>query len=92
MSEPANAPLSQAANDEKVTVTLPGTVEKVIPSLHPALPEKAQIAVQGADDLYKEIRIENKLVNEDGKEVKLKVGAEVKVTVEAPAEDTISEK
>jgi hypothetical protein len=73
---------------EKPNVTLPGTVEKIIPSPHPSEPEKAQIAVKKADDLYKEIRIENALQDEDGNEVALKAGAEVEVTVEADKKDT----
>ena len=68
---------------EKPNVTLPGTVEKIIPSPHPSEPEKAQIAVEDADDLYKEIRIENALRDKDGNEVALKQGVEVTVTVEA---------
>ena len=74
---------------EKATVTLPGTVEKIVPSPHPALPEKAQISVEGADHLYKEIRIENNLKDEKGQPVKLKEGAEVEVTVEAPSDAVI---
>jgi hypothetical protein len=31
---------------EKPSVTLPGTVEKIIESPHPRVPEKAQIAVE----------------------------------------------
>jgi hypothetical protein len=73
---------------DKPNVTLPGTVEKIIPSPHPNEPEKAQIAVKDGDDLYKEIRIENVLQDEDGNEVALKEGAEVEVTVEADKKDT----
>jgi hypothetical protein len=73
---------------EKPNVTLPGTVEKIIPSQHPSEPEKAQISVKDGDDLYKEIRIENTLQDEDGNEVALKEGAEVEVTVEADKKDT----
>lgn len=68
--------------------TLPGTVEKVIKSPDPEVPEKAQITVEGADHLYREIRIENTLVNKDGEEVALKPGAQVEVIVAAP-EDAI---
>jgi len=69
---------------EKANVTLPGTVEKIITPPDPREPEKAQINIQhGADPLYKEIRIENSLTDEDGNEVKLKRGATVEVTVEA---------
>ena len=74
---------------EKHSVTLPGTVEKVIKPANPNEPEKAQIAVEGADDLYREIRIENTLVDENGKKVRLKKGAEVDVTVEAESQATI---
>ena len=74
---------------ENPSATLPGTVEKIIKSPHPGVPEKAQIAVEGADHLYREIRIENVLTAENGDDVRLKVGIEVEVTVEAKAEDTI---
>lgn len=75
-------------SSEKPSVTLPGTVEKIIKPPVPTMPEKAQIAVEGADDLYKEIRLENALVDENGKKVKLKEGAKVEVTLEADPKDT----
>jgi hypothetical protein len=74
-------------NKSKSTKT--GTVEKIIKSPYPEEPEKAQIAVEGADDLYKEIRIENTFENENGEKVKLKVGAHVDVTVEADSKETV---
>ena len=74
---------------ENPSTTLPGTVEKIIKSPHPGVPEKAQIAVEAADLLYREIRIENSLTLENGVEVRLKVGVDVEVTVEAKPEDTI---
>lgn len=74
---------------EKPSVTLPGTVEKIIKSPHRGIAEKAEIAVEGADHLYREIRIENKLTDEDGNEVKLKQGATVDVTVEAEPAQTV---
>jgi hypothetical protein len=67
----------------KPSVTLPGTVEKIIKPIDPSEPEKAQISVEGADELYQEIRIENALTTESGKVVRLKKGAQVDVTVEA---------
>ena len=73
---------------EKPSVTMPGTVEKIIPPAHPSQPEKAQIAVEGADELYREIRIENALTDENGDEVRLKKGAEVEITMEADPEAT----
>ena len=71
---------------EKPSTTLPGTVEKIIKSPSPSEPEKAQIAVEGADHLYRELRIENVLTDDDGKKVSLKQGAEVEVTIEASPE------
>ena len=75
---------------EKPATTMPGTVQKIIKSPHPDLPEKAEIAVEGADELYREIRIENTLTDEKGNEVRLKPGAHVEVTVEAPPEATVA--
>lgn len=74
---------------EKPNTTLPGTVEKVIKSPDPDVPDKAQIAVEGADHLYREIRIDNTLINKDGEEVSLKPGAQVEVTVAAEPEATV---
>ncbi|MGC1902440.1 MAG: hypothetical protein WA715_01325 [Candidatus Acidiferrum sp.] len=78
--------------NEKAAATMPGTVQKIIKSPHPDMPEKAEIAVEGADELYREIRIENTLTDEKGNEVQLKPGAQVEVTVEAEPEDTVIKK
>ena len=75
---------------EKPNTTMPGTVKKIIKPVHPDLPEKAEIAVDGADELYREIRIENTLTDAKGKEVQLKPGAQVEVTVEADPKDTVA--
>ncbi|MGB8988133.1 MAG: hypothetical protein WCC37_16145 [Candidatus Sulfotelmatobacter sp.] len=72
----------------KPSVKLPGTVEKIIKPSEAGEPEKAQISIEGADDLYREIRIENSLTAKNGDEVSLKQGAEVDVTVEAHKEAT----
>ena len=69
----------------------PGKVRKVIKPIIPSEPEKAEIEVHGADDLYKEIRIENKLVDSEGKKVKLKPDVPVDVTIEADEKDTVPE-
>jgi hypothetical protein len=63
--------------------TLPGTVNKIIASLRTIQPEKAQIAVAGADDRFRDLRIENTLTDGNGNEVSLKKGAHVEVTVTA---------
>ncbi len=74
---------------EKLTTTLPATVEKIIKPVSPREPEKAQIAVEGADHLYREIRIENALTDENGAKVRLKEGAEVEITIEAEPAATV---
>jgi hypothetical protein len=76
-------------NKKKPKTTKPGTVEKIIKSPFPQVPEKAEISIEGADHLYREIRIENTLEDEKGKRVKLKEGAQVEVTVEADPKDTV---
>ena len=73
---------------DKASVSLPGTVQKIIPSIMPGQPEKAEIAVHTADELYREIRVENTLKDGDGNEVSLKKGADVEVTIEAEPADT----
>jgi uncharacterized cupredoxin-like copper-binding protein len=77
---------------DKPSTTLPGIVEKVIKSPDPTEPEKAQIVVENAEHLYKEIRIENSLKDANGNDVALKPGAKVDLTVEAEPEDTIIRK
>jgi hypothetical protein len=64
------------------------TVEKIIKPPDPTEPEKAQIAVEGAEELYREVRIHNVLKDENGDEVALKAGAKVDVTIEADVKDT----
>jgi hypothetical protein len=77
---------------DKPSVTLPATVEKIIKPFVPGEPEKAQIRVEGAEDLYKEIRIDNTLQDKNGEDLSLKPGAQVEVTVEAEPEATTAKK
>jgi hypothetical protein len=76
---------------EKPVVILAGTVEQIIPASGFA-PEKAQISVEDAEHLYREIRVENTLQDENGRKVGLKPGAHVEVTIEAEKEATESKK
>lgn len=71
------------------STTLSGTVEKVVKSPDPSVPDKAQINIEHADPLYAKIRVENTLTNEKGQEVALQQGAQVDVTIEADPKDTI---
>jgi hypothetical protein len=84
-----NNQTQNSTSAEKAKITLPGVVEKIIPPIHPSEPEKAQIAGEGADHLYREIRVDNILVDSEGKEVALKPGAEVEVKIEAEPHATI---
>jgi len=66
----------------------PAPFEKSSSLRDPREPEKAEISVHGADELYREIRIENALENEEGKKVGMKEGAPVDVTIEAEEKHT----
>lgn len=68
---------------------LKGTVEKIIKPAHPTLPEKAQIEIPDGDHLYREIRIDNEVVDDQGEKAKLKEGAEVDIIIEADSSATL---
>jgi hypothetical protein len=68
---------------ERPSTTMPGTVDKIIMSRGAGQPEKANIAVEGADHRHRDLRIENTLTDEHGDDVRLKKGAQVEVTVTA---------
>jgi hypothetical protein len=79
----AELKLDTARIPEQPSVTMPGKVDKIIPSSRPSQPEKAQIAVEGADQRHRDLRFENTLTDEHGDDVKHKKGAHVEVTVTA---------
>jgi hypothetical protein len=78
-----------SSKKSKASTVLPGKVEKVIRP-HPSSgePEKAQIGVEGADHLYREIRVPNNLTDAEGHKVRLEEGAEVEVKIEADPSTT----
>ena len=92
MPEKDNEKDKEKQPDEKPAVTLPATVEKIVQPVNPKNPEMAEIHIEGADPLYREIRVENTLKNDAGEEVKLKEGSHVDVTIEADADATIPKK
>jgi len=67
----------------QASITVAGTVNKIIPSPRPSQQEKAQIAVGVADHKYRDLRIENTLTDEHGDDGRLKEGAHVDVIVTA---------
>jgi hypothetical protein len=79
----AELKLDHARVPQQPSATMPGTVDKIIPSLRPSRVEQAQIIIDGAEHGYRDIRIENTLTDEYGDDVKLKKGAEVEVTITA---------
>ncbi len=70
--------------------TLPALVNKVLLSPYSDCPERVEISIAAADDLFREVRIENVLTNPDGQPVALKSGAQIDVTFEADLCDTVA--
>ena len=79
---------NDSPKNENASITVLGTVEKIIKSPDPSVADMAQISVESADELYREIRIPNTLTDY-GEDVSLKLGAEVTVKMEAKLEDTL---
>ena len=77
------------ATKRKKRKKLTGTVQKIIKPVGPGEPEKAEISVHEAEELYREIRIENTLTTENGEKGQLKEGAKVDLIVEADSSATI---
>jgi hypothetical protein len=69
--------------------TVPAVVQKIIKSVYPDQVERIEISIPAAEDLFREIRIENTLTDVDGQQVALKTGARLNVTFEAEAKDTV---
>ena len=74
--------LDTARIPELTSITMPGTVAKIIPP-RSRQPEKAQITVDVTDHRHRDLRVENTLTDEHGDDVKLRKGAHVEVTVTA---------
>ena len=70
---------------------LHGTVQKVIKPAFPHEKEKAEIGIQEADELYREIRVENALTDAEGHKARLKPGAQVDVLLEADSDATLKQ-
>jgi hypothetical protein len=79
----AELKLDTARIPEQPSITLPGTIDKIIPPPRASLPEKAHVAIDGPDRRHRDLRFENTLTDEHGDDVKLKKGAHVDVTVTA---------
>jgi hypothetical protein len=75
--------LNTTRTRERPSANMPGTVDKIIESPVPGQPEKANIAVEGADHRYRDLRIQNTLTDEHGDDGRLKKGAHVEIIVMA---------
>jgi hypothetical protein len=93
-TEMAKPPISKSARKmeqildrtrilEHPSTSMPGTVDKVIPSGRRSRPGRPEIAVKHTARRYRKLRIENSLTDAHGDEVTLKKGAHVEVTVTA---------
>jgi hypothetical protein len=63
------ANLTIARIPKRPSITVSGTVDKLISSPYPSQPEKAQIAVGKTEARNRDLRIENRLTDEHGHDV-----------------------
>jgi len=69
--------------------TVSGVVQKVLKNIYSRHGADAvEISIAEAEELFREIRIENRFTDVDGQPVALKDGARLDVTFEADAKDT----
>ena len=73
---------------KKPWLSMLATARRLLPSLE-GPNRKVEISISGADDLYREIRVENKFVGLDGETVALAPGAQLMLTLEAEVTDTV---
>ena len=68
---------------------LSGSVQKTVKSVYRNGAETVEIIIPKAEDLFRELRIENAFTDVDGQPVALKERAHVDITFEAEARDTV---
>ncbi len=81
-----------AQYEDKSKKILHGTVNRIIKSPDPSEAEKAEIVVDDAEQLYREIRVDNTVSDESGASGKLKEKAHVDVIIEADPDATTGSK
>ena len=69
--------------------TMSGTVQKIVKNPYQHRADVIEISISEAEDLFREVRIENSFTDLDGQRVSLKHGAHLDVTFEAEGKDTI---
>ena len=55
-----------------VSIKTPAGLGRIIPAIGDHISENAEVKIEGANDLYSEVRIENQLIDAEGNPVKLK--------------------
>lgn len=85
-------PRDDKGASKKSAVTLAGTVEKITLPISSNEPGMAGIALEGVEMPYREICVDSTLQDDAGHSVILKVGAQVKVKIEAESEATTPKK
>jgi hypothetical protein len=73
--------LETARIPERPSITMPGTVDKIIPAKNASQLEKAVVSVDGPPQSHQALRVENTLTDENGDVVSLKKGAHVHIIV-----------
>ena len=68
--------------------TVPAVVTKIVKPAFDDQPAKVEISISQADDLFREIRIENNFTDVDGGPIALTNGARLHVTFEAETKKT----
>jgi hypothetical protein len=68
--------------------TVPAVVTKIVKPAFEGQPPKVEISISQADDLFREIRIENNFTNVDGGPVASANGARLDVAFEAETRKT----
>jgi len=63
------------------SISMPGTVEKIVPAQNTSEAEKVDISIAEGHQPSQALRIENTLTDEHGDEVRLKRGAHVDITI-----------
>lgn len=74
----------------KPWISMGARVHKLVPSVE-GPNRKMEISIPAADDLFRELRIENRLFGIDGTPVSVVAGTELSVTIEAGKNDLDSE-
>jgi hypothetical protein len=68
---------------------LTGRVRKLLTPTFATQPQRVEISIPDADDLFREIRIANSFNSPEGGSVALREGAQVRITIEADLNDTV---